>query len=87
MTALIGWLKGVCPMSAYRSFISDPSIDPTSNLAEQAIRFVAIHRRMTRGMRSELKEGFLDGRRNFRLILPFRPKPSNRHSRTWRTRS
>ncbi len=37
----------------YFRFISDPAIDPTNNLAEQAIRFVAIHRRMTQGTRSE----------------------------------
>lgn len=32
-------------------FISMPGIEPTNNLAEQAIRFVAIHRRMTQGTR------------------------------------
>ena len=37
----------------YFRFISDPAIDPTNNLAEQAIRFVAIHRRMTQGTRSD----------------------------------
>lgn len=30
-------------------FITTPGIEPTNNLAEQAIRFVAIHRRMTQG--------------------------------------
>jgi transposase len=38
----------------YRSFftfITTPGVDPTNNLAEQAIRFVAIHRRMTQGTR------------------------------------
>jgi len=35
----------------YFRFISDPNIGPTNNLAEQAIRFVAIHRRMTQGTR------------------------------------
>jgi transposase len=34
-------------------FITTPRIDPTNNLAEQAIRFVAIHRRMTQGTRGE----------------------------------
>jgi len=34
-------------------FITDPTIDPTNNVAEQAIRFVAIHRRMTQGTRGE----------------------------------
>jgi hypothetical protein len=33
-------------------FISDPQVQPTNNLAEQAIRFVAIHRRITQGTRS-----------------------------------
>jgi len=37
----------------YFRFISDPDIGPTNNLAEQAIRFVAIHRRMTQGTRGE----------------------------------
>lgn len=35
----------------YFRFISDPQVQPTNNLAEQAIRFVAIHRRMTQGTR------------------------------------
>jgi transposase len=34
-------------------FITDPTIDPTNNVAEQAIRFVAIQRRMTQGTRGE----------------------------------
>ena len=38
---------------SYFRFISDPRIDPTNNVAEQAIRFVAIHRRITQGTRSE----------------------------------
>lgn len=33
------------------TFITTPGIEPTNNLAEQAIRFVAIHRRMTQGTR------------------------------------
>lgn len=36
---------------SYFRFITDPAIGPTNNLAEQAIRFVAIHRRMTQGTR------------------------------------
>ena len=32
-------------------FISTPGIEPTNNLAEQAIRFVAIHRKITQGTR------------------------------------
>jgi len=42
---------------SYFRFITEPNVEPTNNLAEQAIRFVAIHRRMTQGTRSE------DGRR------------------------
>lgn len=34
-------------------FITTPGIEPTNNLAEQAIRFVAIHRRMTQGTRGK----------------------------------
>ncbi len=41
----------------YFRFITEPDVEPTNNLAEQAIRFVAIHRRITQGTRSE------DGRR------------------------
>jgi transposase len=43
--------------ASYFRFITEPNVEPTNNLAEQAIRFVAIHRRMTQGTRSE------DGRR------------------------
>jgi transposase len=35
----------------YFRFITDPDIEPTNNVAEQAIRFVAIHRRTTQGTR------------------------------------
>jgi transposase len=38
---------------SYFRFITEPGIEPTNNLAEQAIRFVAIHRRLTQGTRSE----------------------------------
>jgi transposase len=37
---------------SYFRFITEPGIEPTNNLAEQAIRFVAIHRRLTQGTRS-----------------------------------
>jgi transposase len=40
-------------VESYFRFISTPEIEPTNNLAEQAIRFVAIHRRMTQGTRSD----------------------------------
>jgi len=36
---------------SFFTFITTPGIEPTNNLAEQAIRFVAIHRRMTQGTR------------------------------------
>ena len=38
---------------SYFTFITTPGVEPTNNLAEQAIRFVAIHRRITQGTRSE----------------------------------
>ena len=38
---------------AYFEFITTPGIDPTNNLAEQAIRFVVIDRLVTQGTRSE----------------------------------
>lgn len=39
--------------AAYFQFITTPGIEPTNNLAEQAIRFVVIDRRITQGTRSE----------------------------------
>jgi transposase len=36
---------------SYFRFITTPGTEPTNNLAEQAIRFVAIHRRITQGTR------------------------------------
>lgn len=36
-------------MDSYFRFITTPDVEPTNNLAEQAIRFVAIHRRLTQG--------------------------------------
>ena len=38
---------------AYFQFITTPGIEPTNNLAEQAVRFVVIDRRITQGTRSE----------------------------------
>ena len=38
---------------AYFRFITTPGIEPTNNLAEQAMRFVAIDRHITQGTRSE----------------------------------
>lgn len=40
-------------IDSYFRFITTPGVEPTSNLAEQAIRFVAIHRRLTQGTRGE----------------------------------
>ena len=39
-------------VDSYFRFITEPGIEPTNNVAEQAIRFVAVHRRMTQGTRS-----------------------------------
>ena len=36
---------------SYFRFLTEPAVEPTNNLAEQALRFVAIHRRMTQGTR------------------------------------
>jgi transposase len=36
-------------VDSYFRFITTPDVEPTNNLAEQAIRFVAIHRRLTQG--------------------------------------
>lgn len=38
---------------AYFQFISTPGMDPTNNIAEQAVRFVVIDRLITQGTRSE----------------------------------
>ena len=37
---------------AYFEFITTPGIDPTNNVAEQAMRFVVIDRLITQGTRS-----------------------------------
>ena len=37
---------------AYFEFITTPQIDPTNNIAEQAIRFIVIDRHVTQGTRS-----------------------------------
>ena len=39
--------------AAYFQFVTTPDVEPTNNLAEQAIRFVVIDRRITQGTRSE----------------------------------
>jgi transposase len=38
---------------SYFRFITTPGVDPTNNLAEQAIRFVVLDRLVTQGTRSE----------------------------------
>ena len=38
---------------SYFQFITTPGVEPTNNLAEQAIRFVVIDRLITQGTRSE----------------------------------
>jgi transposase len=39
---------------SYFRFITTPGVEPTNNLAEQAIRFVVIDRLITQGTRSEV---------------------------------
>ena len=39
---------------SYFRFITEPCVEPTNNLADQAIRFVAVHRRITQGTRGEV---------------------------------
>lgn len=46
-------LRFMTHCESYFRFITTPDVEPTNNLAEQAIRFVAIHRRMTQGTRGE----------------------------------
>jgi len=41
-------------MDSYFRFITTPHVEPSNNLAEQAIRFVAIHRRLTQGTRGQV---------------------------------
>ncbi len=38
---------------AFLEIITTPGVDPTNNLAEQAIRFVVLDRKVTQGTRSE----------------------------------
>lgn len=45
---------------SYLRFITTPGIDPTNNLAEQAIRFVVIDRLVTQGSRSEAGRNWLE---------------------------
>jgi transposase len=43
---------------AYFTFVTTPGVEPTNNLAEQAIRFVVIDRHITQGTRSEAGRQF-----------------------------
>lgn len=45
---------------SYLRFITTPGIEPTNNLAEQAIRFVVIDRKVTQGSRSETGQRWLE---------------------------
>jgi hypothetical protein len=44
----------------YFQFLTTPEIDPTNNVAEQAIRFVVIDRVITQGTRSEAGQKFCE---------------------------
>jgi transposase len=44
----------------YLRFITTPGVEPTNNLAEQAIRFVVIDRRVTQGSRSQAGRKWLE---------------------------
>lgn len=44
----------------YLHFITTPGVEPTNNLAEQAIRFVVIDRKITQGSRSEAGQRWLE---------------------------
>lgn len=45
---------------SYLQFVTTPEIEPTNNLAEQAIRFVVIDRHVTQGSRSEAGQRWLE---------------------------
>src|SRR5882724_5419648 len=44
----------------YLRFITTPGVEPTNNLAEQALRFVVIDRRVTQGTRSTTGQRWLE---------------------------
>jgi transposase len=46
--------------AAYFRFVTTPGVEPTNNLAEQAIRFVVIDRHITQGTRSEKGRRFCE---------------------------
>lgn len=45
---------------SFITFLTTPGVAPTNNLAEQALRFVAIHRRITQGTRGEKGQRWLE---------------------------
>ena len=45
---------------SYIQFMTTPGVDPTNNIAEQAIRFVVIDRHVTQGSRSEAGQRWLE---------------------------
>jgi len=45
---------------SYFRFVTTPGVEPTNNLAEQAIRFVVIDRHITQGTRSEVGRQFCE---------------------------
>jgi transposase len=45
---------------SYFRFITTPGVEPTNNLAEQAIRYIAIHRRLTQGTRGETGQKWVE---------------------------
>ena len=45
---------------SYLKFITTPGLDPTNNVAEQAIRFVVIDRKISQGSRSEWGRRWLE---------------------------
>src|SRR4029077_13485910 len=46
--------------TSYFLFITTPGVEPTNNLAEQAIRFVVIDRLITQGTRGEAGQRFCE---------------------------
>ena len=46
--------------ASYLKFITTPGLDPTNNVAEQAIRFVVIDRKISQGSRSEWGRRWLE---------------------------
>jgi transposase len=45
---------------SYIRFLTTPDVEPTNNLAEQAIRFVVIDRQVTQGSRGEAGQRWLE---------------------------